>query len=70
MISYRLLSASIRETLYLNGHTRVSRAMEPKMDLLTEPAWNQLQQYFDSNGSKINIYDMFRQDPKRFEKFR
>jgi len=44
--------------------------MKPKMDLLTEPAWKQLQQYFDSNGSKINIYDMFQQDSKRFEKFR
>ncbi|GAB1868649.1 Glucose-6-phosphate isomerase [Camponotus japonicus] len=43
--------------------------MKSKADLLTEPAWNELQQYFDSNGSKINIYNMFQQDPKRFEKF-
>lgn len=44
--------------------------MKSKANLLTEPAWNELQQYFDSNGSKINIYNMFQQDPKRFEKFR
>ncbi|EZA47963.1 hypothetical protein DMN91_011677 [Ooceraea biroi] len=43
--------------------------MESKMDLLTEPAWNQLQQYFDNNGSKMNIYSMFQRDAKRFEKF-
>ncbi|XP_028046165.1 glucose-6-phosphate isomerase isoform X2 [Monomorium pharaonis] len=42
--------------------------MKPKTDLLAEPAWKQLQQYFDSNGSKINIYNMFQQDSKRFEK--
>ncbi|EGI67470.1 PREDICTED: glucose-6-phosphate isomerase [Acromyrmex echinatior] len=43
--------------------------MKPKTDLLAESAWKQLQQYFDNNGSKINIYNMFQQDPKRFEKF-
>lgn len=39
------------------------------MDLLAEAAWSQLQQYFDMDGSKINIYNMFQQDPNRFEKF-
>ncbi|EFN82269.1 glucose-6-phosphate isomerase [Harpegnathos saltator] len=43
--------------------------MKSKADLSTETAWNQLQQYFDSNGPKINIYNMFQQDNKRFEKF-
>lgn len=37
--------------------------------LTTEPTWQKLQQYFNENGSKINIKDLFEQDPKRFEKF-
>lgn len=44
--------------------------MKPKPDLTSEPAWAKLQQYFDVDGSKIKIYDLFQQDPKRFEKFR
>lgn len=44
--------------------------MKAKAELTTEPAWVKLQQYYDSEGSKIKIYDLFQQDPKRFEKFR
>ena len=44
--------------------------MKPKPELNTEEAWIKLQQYFDVNGSKINIYSLFQQNPKRFENFR
>ncbi|XP_034189702.1 glucose-6-phosphate isomerase [Osmia lignaria lignaria] len=43
--------------------------MKAKVALATELVWNKLQQYFDGNGSKIKIYDLFQQNPKRFEKF-
>ncbi|XP_076633849.1 glucose-6-phosphate isomerase [Colletes latitarsis] len=43
--------------------------MKPKPELTTASTWSKLQQYFDANGSKIKIYDLFQQDPKRFEKF-
>ena len=43
--------------------------MKAKVALATELVWNKLQQYFDANGSKIKIYDLFQQNPKRFEKF-
>lgn len=38
--------------------------------LLDEPAWKALQSYYDNNGSKINILQLFKQDAARFEKFR
>lgn len=44
--------------------------MKPKPELTTEAAWTKLQQYFDINGLKIKIYDLFQQNPKRFENFR
>ncbi|XP_066581028.1 glucose-6-phosphate isomerase [Prorops nasuta] len=43
--------------------------MKPKAPLTSEPVWNKLQQYFTSNGSKININDLFNEDPNRFQKF-
>ncbi|XP_050576402.1 glucose-6-phosphate isomerase [Bombus affinis] len=43
--------------------------MKPKPELTTEAAWTKLQQYFDINGLKIKIYDLFQQNPKRFENF-
>ncbi|XP_071858083.1 glucose-6-phosphate isomerase [Bombus fervidus] len=43
--------------------------MKPKPELTIEAAWTKLQQYFDTNGSKIKIYDLFQQNPKRFENF-
>ncbi|CAK9825489.1 Glucose-6-phosphate isomerase [Anthophora retusa] len=43
--------------------------MKPKPELTTEAAWTKLQQYFDANSSKLKIYELFQQDPKRFENF-
>ncbi|CAC5418405.1 GPI [Mytilus coruscus] len=40
-----------------------------KRPLLTsETAWQNLQKYYDENGSKINMPDLFAKDPARFEK--
>lgn len=38
--------------------------------LTTEPTYQKLQQYFNENGNKINIKNLFENDPARFEKFR
>lgn len=43
--------------------------MKPKTELTSEVAWSRLQECFNANGAKINIYELFKQDPKRFEKF-
>ncbi|XP_046738974.1 glucose-6-phosphate isomerase [Diprion similis] len=43
--------------------------MEPKLNLREEPTWLQLQQLYDSQGSKINIYELFKADPGRFEEY-
>ena len=45
--------------------------MEGKAAHLTdEPAYKNLQQYYDSNGSKLNILQMFKEDAERFKKYR
>ena len=49
---------------------QIKKNMKPKPELTTEAAWINLQEYFDVNGSKINIYNLFQQNPKRFENFR
>lgn len=38
--------------------------------LSAESAWKDLQQYYDENGSKINMAQMFKEDDKRFQKYR
>ncbi|OAD58881.1 Glucose-6-phosphate isomerase, partial [Eufriesea mexicana] len=43
--------------------------MKPKPELTTTLIWDKLQQYFNANGSKIRIHDLFQQNPKRFENF-
>ncbi|XP_033225656.1 glucose-6-phosphate isomerase [Belonocnema kinseyi] len=43
--------------------------MEAKPKLREEPVWSKLQGYFDNNGSKIKISDLFQQNPSRFESF-
>lgn len=43
--------------------------MEGKAFLTEEAAYKNLQQYYDSNGSKLNILQMFQQDADRFKKY-
>lgn len=38
--------------------------------LTTEPSWQKLQEYFNANGNKINIKQLFESDAGRFNKFR
>lgn len=44
--------------------------MEPKVNLKQDPAFKKLQEFYDANGAKINIPQLFQQDPERFNKFR
>lgn len=44
--------------------------MEPKTSLRQEPAYQKLQEFYDLNSEKINIQQLFQQDPDRFNKFR
>lgn len=44
--------------------------MEAKPKLTEEPVWSKLQAYFNNNGSKIKISDLFQQNPGRFESLR
>lgn len=37
--------------------------------LTADPVYQKIQQYYDANGSKINIKELFASDPKRFDKF-
>lgn len=42
----------------------------PKPQLTKDPVWQKLLEYFTANGQKINIADLFKADPKRFDKYR
>ncbi|XP_022092168.1 glucose-6-phosphate isomerase-like [Acanthaster planci] len=37
--------------------------------LTDDAAWQALQKYYDENGKKLNILEMFKSDPDRFKKF-
>ncbi|XP_050726197.1 glucose-6-phosphate isomerase-like [Eriocheir sinensis] len=43
--------------------------MEGKVYLTDESAYKTLQQYYSSNGAKLNILQMFKEDPDRFKKY-
>lgn len=38
--------------------------------LVEEAAWKELQAYYNSTGSKLNMLQMFKEDVARFDKFR
>lgn len=44
--------------------------MTSRPDLTTEPVYQKIQQYYNQEGAKINIKNLFEQDPSRFDKFR
>ncbi|XP_030034182.2 glucose-6-phosphate isomerase [Manduca sexta] len=44
------------------------KAMEPKVSLRNDPAYQKLQEYYNANAEKINILQLF-QDPGRFNEF-
>lgn len=37
--------------------------------LTTDPVYQKIQQYYNENGAKINIKQLFQQDPERFNKY-
>ena len=37
--------------------------------LTADAAYQKIQEYYNANGSKINIKELFDNDPKRFDKF-
>ncbi|XP_063702399.1 glucose-6-phosphate isomerase [Culicoides brevitarsis] len=43
--------------------------MSGKPQLTKDAVWQKIFAYFQANGTKINIKEMFDKDPKRFEKF-
>ncbi|XP_069676496.1 glucose-6-phosphate isomerase [Periplaneta americana] len=43
--------------------------MDGRPKLVDEPAWQKLQQYYENNGSKINIYELMKANPNRFNNF-
>nr|AFA51151.1 phosphoglucose isomerase [Hyphantria cunea] len=43
--------------------------MEPKVNLKQDPAYVEIQKFYDANGAKINIQQLFKPDTDRFNKF-
>jgi aspartate/tyrosine/aromatic aminotransferase len=48
---------------------RSNKAKMLKPLVTADPVYQKIQQYFNENGAKINIKQLFDSDPKRFEKF-
>jgi hypothetical protein len=44
--------------------------MDGRPKLADEPTWQKLQQYYNNNGSKINIHGLMKNNPNRFDNFR
>lgn len=44
--------------------------MSAKPLLTADPIYQKLQQYYNENGAKLNIKQLFESDSARFEKFR
>lgn len=49
---------------------RQSAAMEGKAFLTEEAAYKNLQDYYNKNGSKLVLNQLFKEDPNRFKKYR
>lgn len=49
---------------------RQSAGMEGKAFLTEEAAYKNLQDYYNKNGSKLVINQLFKEDPDRFKKYR
>ncbi|KAJ8710296.1 hypothetical protein PYW07_009662 [Mythimna separata] len=43
--------------------------MDPKVNLRQDPAFVEIQKFYDANGDKINIPQLFQEDADRFNKF-
>ncbi|KAF9420502.1 hypothetical protein HW555_003252, partial [Spodoptera exigua] len=45
------------------------KIMEPKVNLKQDPAYVEIQKFYDANADKINIQQLFKEDADRFNKF-
>lgn len=45
------------------------KIMEPKVNLKQDPAFVEIQKFYDANADKINIQQLFKEDADRFNKF-
>lgn len=48
----------------------VDNTMEARSPLTSEPTWQQIQDFFNKNSTKLVLNDLFSQDPNRFKQFR
>lgn len=46
------------------------KQMEPRPKLTEEVSWKKLQECFQKYGESINIYNLMKENPDRFNKFR
>lgn len=44
--------------------------MENRSKLAEEPAWKKLHDAFSKYGTRLNIYSLLKDEPKRFDAFR
>lgn len=75
MSKRRLLSTlntliQFRNTCSVRNPAICAKKMEPKVNLTEDPAFQKLQEYYNGNAEKINIPQLFQQNPDRFNKFR
>ncbi|XP_026483280.1 glucose-6-phosphate isomerase [Vanessa tameamea] len=64
-----LLIRQCRQTITSNTRKVTYLKMEPKINLKQDPAFTKLQEFYNANSDKINIQQLFQQDPDRFIKF-
>ncbi|XP_061724238.1 glucose-6-phosphate isomerase [Cydia pomonella] len=68
-LSLSLIGQQFRPRRSLNTRVLSLATMEPKISLKDDPAYQTLQSFYCLNHDKINIQQLFQQDPQRFEKF-
>ncbi|KAJ8710604.1 hypothetical protein PYW08_009119 [Mythimna loreyi] len=71
MSKRRLLSRTIQ--LFSGRSLKTSsislKKMDPKVNLRQDPAFVEIQKFYDANADKINIQQLFQEDSNRFNKF-
>lgn len=65
-----LLIRQFRQTIVPRTRKLSLFEMEPKVNLKEDSAFKKLQEFYNVNAEKINIQQLFQQDPARFNKFR
>ncbi|XP_050355863.1 glucose-6-phosphate isomerase [Nymphalis io] len=70
-VGHSLSTLLIRQCRHITPRSRklTYLKMEPKVNLKQDPAFTKLQEFYNANSEKINIQQLFQQDPDRFNKF-